>query len=316
MASVRERHPEVSQRRACRLVGLSRNAIEAPTVLVNKDKPIVEAITRMVHGKPRSGYRMLHGRLRDEGFEVGRDRVYRLCRKHGFRVPRRRKKKRAPGASKNAVHVRFAKRRNDVWTWDFVSDQTMNDGRSLRVLTVVEEYTRDPLLTLVARRINSAEVIRQLQVLFARHGVPRHIRSDNGPEFIAKKLRKHLADCKVETLYVEPGCPWQNGIVESFNGRLRDECLDLNTFYSLAEAKVVIEDYRRYYRDQRPHSSLGYKTPKRFMAELAADKHASEPRPTNTENRVDGKEDEAPLPLQTSPSTPLQHGGRTPALRK
>ncbi len=280
--------------------------IDAPTVLVDRDKPIVEAMTRMVREKPRTGYRMLHGRLRDEGFEVGRDRVYRLCRKQGFKVPRRRRKKRAIGVAQNAVHVRAATRRNDVWTWDFVSDQTMNDGRTFRVLTVVDEYTREPLLTLVSRRINSAEVIRQIQILFARHGVPRHIRSDNGPEFMAKRLRAHLNAHKVETLYVEPGCPWQNGIVESFNGRLRDECLNVEAFYSLAEAKMIIEDYRRYYRDQRPHSSLGYRTPKAFIAELAAATGGASPRVPNTENRVDGEEDATPLPLQTTPSTPLQ----------
>jgi hypothetical protein len=137
-------------------------------------------------------------------------------------------------------------------------------------------------------------------------GSPRHIRSDNGPEFIAKRLRAHLKEHRVETLYVEPGCPWQNGIVESFNGRLRDECMDVEAFYSLAEAKVIIEDYRRYYRDQRPHSSLGYRTPKAFIAGLAAATSDEAPNAMNTENRVDGEEDAAPLPLQTTPSTPLQ----------
>lgn len=302
-------------RRACNLVGLSRGAITAPTVQIDKDKPIVDAITRMVHQRPRTGYRMLHGRLRDEGFDIGRDRVHRLCRKHGFKVPRRRKKKRAIGVAKNAVHVRSATRRNDVWTWDFVSDQTMHDGLTFRVLTVVDEYTREPLLVFVSRRINSAEVIRQIQILFARHGVPRHIRSDNGPEFIAKRLRAHLAEHGIETLYVEPGSPWQNGIVESFNGRLRDECLDVEAFYSLAEAKMIVEDYQRYYRDQRPHSSLGYRTPKAFIAELAAATSDEAPSVMNTENRVDGEEDAAPLPLQTSPSAPLQHRRKTTVAR-
>ncbi len=189
---MRERHPEVSQRRACRLVGLSRNASEALTEVVNKDKPFGEAMTSMVHDRPRTGYRMLHGRLRNERFEVGRDRVYRLCRKHGFKVPRGRRKQPAIGVAKNAVHVRAARRRNDVWTWDCVSDQTMSDGRAFRVLTLVDQYTREPLLMFVSRRINSAEVIRQFHILLARQGVPRHIRSDNGPEFIAKRVPAHL----------------------------------------------------------------------------------------------------------------------------
>ncbi|MCC6427931.1 MAG: IS3 family transposase [Phycisphaerales bacterium] len=271
------------------------------------------ALTRMVSERPRSGYRMLHGRLVDEGFKVGRDRVHRLCRRHGLRVPRRRRVRRATGESRNAVHVRRAACRNDVWTWDFVSDQTMNDGRPFRILTVVDEYTREPLLTHVARRINSAEVIRQLGVLFERQGVPRHIRSDNGPEFIARALRSWLKENRVEVLYVEPGSPWQNGIAESFNGRLRDECLSVEAFYSLQEARVVIEDYRRYFRDRRPHSSLGYIPPKRFVEACLANGGVCPAKTKAKENRVDGAGDEAPLPLQTSHSTPHETQALTTA---
>jgi len=321
--SVRKLHPQVSTRRICELVGLSRNAVKPPTGRVNNDKPLVAALTKLATERPRSGYRMLYGMLMLDGFDVGRDQVYRLCRKHGFRIPRKRRVRRAVGEAANAVHVLRATGQNDVWTWDFVADQTFNDGRSFRILTVVDEYTRRPLLTHVDRHLNSADVIRQLEMLFTLHGVPRHIRSDNGPEFIAKALQACLAAKKVKTLYVEPGSPWQNGMIESFNGRLRDECLNIEVFSSLLEAKVVIEGYRRYYHERRPHSSLGYRTPKQFTETLEHSRaerseqlwRATVDQPCremsaadaerNAGNQVDGAGDEAPLPLQTSPSTPL-----------
>lgn len=263
---IRRRRPEVSTRRACELVGLSRNAVKAPTAKAEKDKPLVAVLTGLAAQHPRLGYRMLHGMVALRGFRAGRDQVYRLCRRHGLRVPRRVKKRRAIGAPANAVHVLRATGVNHVWTWDFVHDQTMNDGRAFKILTVVDEYTRVPLLVHVARRINAREVIGLVSGLFREHGVPRHIRSDNGPEFIAERLKKYLRDSGVDTLYVEPGSPWQNGLIESFNGRLRDECLDREAFMDLREAIVVIGDYRRFYKDDRPHSSLNYRTPGAFAA--------------------------------------------------
>jgi putative transposase len=263
---IRRGKPEVSIRRACELVGLSRNAVQPPRGKVEKDKPLVAELTRLAAKHPRLGYRMLHGMVRLQGLRAGRDQVYRLCRRHGLRVPRRVKRRRAVGVAAHAVHVLRATRPNHVWTWDFVHDQTMNNGRTFKMLTVVDEFTRVPLLVHVARRINASEVIRLVSELFRVHGVPRHIRSDNGPEFIAKQLKEHLKTSGVGALYIEPGSPWQNGIAESFNGRLRDECLDREVFSSLREAMVVIEDYRRFYRDERPHSSLEYRTPASFAA--------------------------------------------------
>jgi len=263
---IRREWPDVSARRACELVGLSRNAVTAPKGKVEKDKPLVAVLTHLAAKHPRLGYRMLHGMVRLRGFRAGRDRVYRLCRRHGLRVPRRVKRRRAIGVPANAVHVLRATSQNHVWTWDFVHDQTMNDGRTFKILTVVDEHTRVPLLVHVARRINASEVIRLVSGLFKEHGVPRHIRSDNGPEFIAKRLKKHLEHSGVGALYVEPGSPWQNGLIESFNGRLRDECLDREVFMDLREAIVVVGDYRRFYRDDRPHSSLDYRTPGSFAA--------------------------------------------------
>jgi transposase InsO family protein len=152
-----------------------------------------------------------------------------------------------------------------VWTYDFVKDQT-TDGRPLKILTVVDEYTRECLACPVARRFTSGDVVRTLRGLFATRGVPGHIRSDNGPEFIAKQVREWLEVNNVGPLYIEPGAPWQNGVGESFNGKLRDECLNLELFTSLVEARVVIEDYRGHYNHRRPHSSLDYRTPAAFAS--------------------------------------------------
>ena len=264
-------HPECSERRTCELVGLSRNAVKAPTAKIEKDKPLVEALRHLAFKHPRLGYRMLHGMVALRGFRAGRDRVYRLCRRHGLRVPRRIRKRRAIGVPENAVHVLRATSKNHVWTWDFVHDQTMSDGRTFKILTVVDEYTRVPMLVHVARRINAKDVIRLVTGLFKEYGVPKHIRSDNGPEFIADALKKHLHTSGVGPLYVEPGSPWQNGLIESFNSRLRDECLNIEAFMDLREAMVVIADYRRFYRDERPHSSLDYRTPGAFASLCRAD---------------------------------------------
>lgn len=283
----------------------------APVGRIDKDKPLMSVLTHLAQQRPRAGYRMLHGLIQDQGFKAGRDRVYRLCRKHGLRVPRRTRVRRAVGTSSNAVHVLRSTGINDVWTWDFVSDQTFNDGRAFRILTVVDEYTRRPLLTYVARRINSKEVIRQLVKLFKEHGVPNHIRSDNGPEFIAKALQAFLAKNQVKTLYVEPGSPWQNGIIESFNGRLRDECLNIEVFTSLLEAQVVIEDYRRWYLNTRPHSSLNYRSPAAFTKACEVKKGEEIRTGVKAEektNRFDGEGDETPLLLQTSSSTLFSTG--------
>ena len=314
---IREDHPELSERHACRLVGLCRGAVNEPFRRIDKDKPLVSMLMRLVQERPRSGYRMLHGLVRDEGFRTGRDRVYRLCRKHGLGVPRRKRMRRAMGSGVNAVHITRAIAPNHVWTWDFVSDQTMNDGRSFKVLTVVDEFTRRPLLTYIARRINAREVIRQLVKLFDQYGVPGHIRSDNGPEFIAKALQAFLRSHAVKALYIAPGSPWQNGIIESFNGRLKDECMNIEAFMSLEEARVVIDDYRRYYLNRRPHSSLNYRAPAKFLAAWQAEQEASGDRQRNaaaaTEaektNRADGEGDAAPLLLQTSTSTPHVNQG-------
>jgi transposase InsO family protein len=230
--------------------------------------------------------------LTREGFRVGRDRVHRLWRLHHLRVPRRTIKRRRLGTSENGVVRRRAERIDHVWTYDFVSDQTA-DGRRIKILTVEDEHTRECLALEVARSITSRDVIGVLGELFAVRGAPAFIRSDNGPEFIADRVRSWLEDNAVGPLYIEPGAPWQNAFGESFNGKLRDECLNLELFTSLAEARVVLDDFRLEYNHRRPHSSLGYDTPAAIAAtcrrapplRLAA--LASAPDPACTLENVD-----------------------------
>ena len=203
--------------------------------------------------------------LQQDGFKAGRDRVHRLWRRHGLRVPRKAHKRRRLGTIENGITRHAATHIGHVWTYDFVKDQT-TDGRPLKILTVVDEYTRECLAAPVARSFTSSDVVRTLAGLFATRGVPGHIRSDNGPEFIARRVRAWLEANNVGPLYIEPGAPWQNGVGESFNGKLRDECLNLELFTSLAEARVLVGDYREHYDTRRPHSSLDYRTPAAFAA--------------------------------------------------
>ena len=189
--------------------------------------------------------------LRSEGFRAGVGRVHRLWRLHDLRVPKKSIRRRRLGDSSQGVVRHRAAHIDHVWCWDFVKDQTL-DGRPFKVLTIVDEFTRECLALEVGRSIRSGDVIGVLRELFLVRGVPRHIRSDNGPEFIAKQLRRWLEDHRVGPLYIEPGAPWENGYNESFNGKLRDECLNLELFTSLREAKVVIQDFQLEYNHRRP----------------------------------------------------------------
>ncbi|MBE7458276.1 MAG: IS3 family transposase [Planctomycetia bacterium] len=196
---------------------------------------------------------------------MNRKRVWRLWRKEGFKVPRKVRKKRRLGGSAGGVVRHRATHPDHVWCYDFVSDQTC-DGRTLKMLTIEDEYTRECLAIEVERSFTSREVIDTLRYLFEVRGVPGHVRSDNGPEFIARALRDWLQSAGSKTLYIEPGAPWENAYGESFNGRLRDEVLNRELFTSLQEAKVVLEDHRLEYNHDRPHSALGYQTPAAFAA--------------------------------------------------
>jgi putative transposase len=198
--------------------------------------------------------------LQDAGWQVGRDRVHRIWHREGLKVPMKQKPKRRLWLNDGSCVRLRPERANHVWSYDFVSAVTQ-EGRAIRMLTMIDEYTRECLAIRVARRLRSYEVIEALADVMLRRGVPENIRSDNGPEFVAKELRQWLRKVGTGTLYIEPGSPWENGYCESFNGKLRDECLNGEIFYSLKEARVVIEKWRAEYNTKRPHSALGYRPP-------------------------------------------------------
>ena len=269
MNKTRKRLEDVSQRRACKVLGQARSTQRYTMRERDDERPLVQRMLALVRRHPRYGYRRIWALLRRDGFRVNRKRVYRLWRKEGLKVPRKQCKRRRLGHSGNGCVRHRTEHINHVWCYDFVSDQT-TDGRTLKFLTVEDEYTRECLAIEVERSITSAGVIETLRYVFELRGAPQHIRSDNGPEFIAKALRSWLAESGVKTLYIEPGAPWQNGYNESFNGKLRDELLNGELFTSLKEAKVVTEDYRLAYNHRRPHSSLGYRTPAEYAVECSA----------------------------------------------
>jgi putative transposase len=209
---------------------------------------------------PRYGYLRVWALLRRAGQLVNRKRVYRLWRELGLQVPRRRRKRRCV---RQGSVPRRAEHPNHIWTWDFIYDTTA-DGRTLRCLTVADEFTREGLAIRTRRRFPAACAVEVLAQLVAERGAPLFLRSDNGPEFVAARLRTWLAGHGIRTCYIEPGAPWQNAYGESFNGKFRDECLSLEWFRNRVEAKIVIEGWRRHYNEVRPHSSLMYETPSEF----------------------------------------------------
>lgn len=256
---------KLPQRRVCKAVGQPRSTQRYHRTKGATDQPLVEAMLALARKHPRYGYRRIHAMLTSEGFRVGRDRVYRLWRLHGLKVPRRTIRRRRLGTSEGGIMRKAASRIDHVWTYDFVSDQT-TDGRRLKILTVEDEYTRECLALEVGRTFTGADVVNVLRELFLIRGTPKHIRSDNGPEFIAMTVRSWLEQNDVGPLYIEPGAPWENGVGESFNGKLRDELLNCELFTSMAEARVVLQDHRQHYNHRRPHSSLAYRTPAAFAA--------------------------------------------------
>ena len=208
----------------------------------------------------RYGYRRITALLRQEGWEVNHKRVERIWRREGLKVPQKQPKRGRLWLNDGSCIRLRPEHREHVWSYDFVAARTV-DGRAFRILTILDEYSRECLAMRVARRITSQDIIDQLFHLFIFRGVPEHIRSDNGPEFTAREIRKWLNRLGVKTLFIEPGSPWENGYIESFNGKLRDELLNREVFTTLTEAMVLIEEWRREYNQVRPHSSLGYRPP-------------------------------------------------------
>lgn len=216
---------------------------------------------------PRYGYRRIAALLRADGWRVNRKRVQRLWRTEGLKVPQTQRKTRRlrDGSSANAAHRRRAERINHVWSFDFCHDRTA-DGRPLKIFSVIDEYTRRCLAIEVQRRMTGADVVRILGALMALHGVPEHIRCDNGPEFIAAAVRAWLRRAAVVALYIAPGSPWENAYAESYHARLRDEVLSREQFETLSQARALLEQWREQYNQERPHSALGYQTPEAFAA--------------------------------------------------
>ena len=208
----------------------------------------------------RYGYRRITALLCGEGWRVNHKRVERLWRREGLKVPQRPSKRGRLWLTDGSCVRRRPTYRHHVWAYDCVAERTY-EGRPLKILAVVDEYSRECLALVVARRLRATDVLETLADLFVTHGVPAHIRSDNGPEFTAELVRQWLEALQVQTLCIEPGSPWENGYVESFNGKLRDELLDREIFYTLTEAKTLIEHWRRDYNTVRPHSALGYRPP-------------------------------------------------------
>lgn len=258
----------VSQRRACQVLGQPRSTQRyAAKAEPEETRRLVARLHELVRKYPRYGYRMMTAKLRQEGWRVNFKRVYRLWRREGFRVPRKTRKKRRLGHSGNSCVRRRAEHKNHVWAWDFIHDRTAT-GRPLKWLAITDEFTRECLALEVDRSITADKVLDVLTHLFLTRGVPAHIRSDNGPEFIAQAIRRHGERTGLEMLYIEPGAPWENAYAESFFSRLRDELLDVEEFMNLAEARWFARRRRQEHNAERPHSSLGYQTPGEFAAGL------------------------------------------------
>ena len=245
----------------CRALGLARSSFYRCGKESVESRRVRHEIVRLSGEHPRYGYRRITVLLRREGFEVNAKRVQRIRREEGLSVSKRQRRMKRLGVS-TAVRQR-AGTVNEVWSWDFVEDQTEN-GTRFRILSLIDEYSRRCLAVHVAWSIRAVNVITVVEAAIERHGRPRHLRSDNGPEFIAYAIQDWLKQNGIKTIYIKPGSPWENGHIESFHDKLRDECLNRELFGSLLEARIILESWRNEYNDQRPHSSLGYQTPSEY----------------------------------------------------
>ncbi len=242
------------------MLGQARKTQRRTPRITDEEERLRVWIIEMATQYGRYGYRRITAMLRQEGWRVNHKRVERIWRREGLKVPKKQPKRRRLWLNDGSCIRLHPQHKDHVWSYDFVMAWTAN-GKAFRILVIIDEYTRECLAMLVARHITSGDVIEQLYELFLLKGVPEHIRSDNGPEFTAKAVRKWLNRVGVKTLFIEPGSPWENGYVESFNSKLRDELLNGEVFTTLTEAKIIIEQWRREYNQVRPHSALGYRPP-------------------------------------------------------
>ena len=283
----------VSERRACRVLGQPRQTQRYRPIVKTDEGRLVERMLALVRAHPRYGYRRIWALLKREGWIVNRKRVHRLWQREGLKVPQKARKKRHLGQSANGCVRHRAEYMDHVWAWDFIFDRTTS-GRPLKWLSIVDEYTRECLALVVARSITVEDVLDVVAELFVVRGVPGHLRSDNGPEFIARRLRRWLAWAEAKTLYIEPGAPWENGFAESFHSRLRDELLNVEEFANVPEARVKGEHWQLDYNHHRPHSALGYQTPAEFAAGCRKCRFAT------LNGTCDTPRTEEPLPLGLS----------------
>jgi putative transposase len=236
------------------------------STLARRDAPVVTAMRELAAQYPRFGYRRIQVFLERQGLSMSADRAYRIWKKAGLQVPRRRPRRRIATGRPRPNPATAA---NQVWAYDFVFDATA-DGRQLKCLTVIDEFTRECLAIDVAGSIRSGRVIEVLSRLVSLRGEPRYIRSDNGPEFVSKAVLTWVRNSGIDTALIDPGKPWQNGANESFNGKFRDECLGMQWFMNRVDAKVAIEDWRRMYNEVRPHSSLQNLTPSEYARRISS----------------------------------------------
>jgi putative transposase len=252
-------------RRACGLLSVARSALRYQSRLAVKDAPILRHMRELSAQYPRFGYRRIQVFLDRIGYPMSADRAHRIWRCAGLQVPRKRPRRRIAGSRPRPLAPRGA---GEMWAYDFVFDACAN-GQQLKCLTVIDEFTREALAIDVAGSLRSTRVKEVLAKLVSVHGAPRYLRSDNGSEFLSRKILKWLGEEKIETALIDPGKPWQNGTNESFNGKFRDECLSMEWFRNRVDAKIVIESWRRHYNEVRPHSSLGQLTPAEFKQQLS-----------------------------------------------
>lgn len=258
----------VSERRACQVLGQPRSTQRYRSVKPEGDAALVAAMDKLRKRHKRSGYRGIWSRLRRSGWRVNRKRVHRIWKAEGWQIKTRKRKRRGKGSSENSCAVRRAEYRGHVWAYDFVLDRTERGGL-LKFLPVLDEHTRETHALEVGRSFTGKDVVDVLLHLFRVHGEPEYIRSDNGSEFIARVVQEGLKEAGVKTLFIAPGSPWENGYSESFNSRFRDEFLDRELFTNVREAAVLAEQFRVEYNLERPHMSLGYRTPAEFAAGCA-----------------------------------------------
>lgn len=251
---------KISQRRACRIIGQARSTQRRRPIIRDDEDSLRKRIIELTCCYGRYGYRRITALLHREGWKINHKRVERIWHEEGLKIPQKQKKKGRIWLNDGSCIRLRPEHKNHVWSYDFVFDRT-NDGKQIKILTLIDEYTRECLYLFVSRKITSQEVIDVLYFLFITKGIPDYIRSDNGSEFTANILILWLSNIGVKTKFIEPGSPWENGYIESFNGKLRDEVLNRERFDNIVEARVIIENWKYEYNNIRPHSALGYRPP-------------------------------------------------------